>query len=190
MNPVRGRKTWALFYKPCILPNFQTLPLHFIPCHPSPTQHLPRYLRVTSFLFVSCRSLTSFPTLQSASSLGALSPRSTNPVTATSRPLFTPRLRPQCHSGHVPRLGPARATWQTPPPAAARLLAHRAPATGPAWTQRIPPGSGAYHLPCGIGHGKGPCSATVDLVSPKVVPVTPPVALIDNRSRRGPQGPA
>jgi hypothetical protein len=82
-----------------------------------------------------------------ASSLGALSPRSTNPVTATSRPLFTQRSLPQCHSGHVPGPGPARATWQTPPPAAARLLAHRAPATGPAWTQRIPPGSGAYHRP-------------------------------------------
>jgi hypothetical protein len=28
-------------------------------------------------------------------------------------------------------------------------------------------------LPFGIGHGKGPCSASADLVSPKVVPVTP-----------------
>ena len=30
---------------------------------------------------------------------------------------------------------------------AARLLAHRAPATGPALARRIPPGSGAYHRP-------------------------------------------
>ncbi len=190
------------------------------------------------------RSLARSP-LHSASSLGALSPRSTNPVTATSRPPFTLRSRPRCQSGHVPRPGPARATWQPPPPAAARLLAHPAPATGPAWTQHIPPGSGIYHrptplgdrsqqgatlgssrlgfpygflllrrdclpdrlpqrdrpgrnsspqdlepitvrLPSGIGHGKGPCSAQADLVFPKVVPVTPPVALTDNRSRRGP----
>ena len=43
-------------------------------------------------------------------------------------------------------------------------------------------------LPWGTGHGKGPCSAQADLVSPKVVPVTPPVALTDNRSRH-PVGP-
>ena len=54
-------QTWALLCKHCIFPNFETLPLHFIPRHPSPTQHLPRYLRVTSFLFVSCRSLISSP---------------------------------------------------------------------------------------------------------------------------------
>ena len=52
----------ALFYQTCIFPNFETLPLHFTPCHPLPTQHMPRYLRCTSFLsFVSCRSPTSSP---------------------------------------------------------------------------------------------------------------------------------
>ncbi len=30
-------------------------------------------------------------------------------------------------------------------------LAHPAPATGPAWTQRIPPGSGVYHRPTPFG---------------------------------------
>jgi len=63
-------QTWALLCKHCIFPNFETLPLHFIPRHPSPTQHLPRYLRVTSFLFVSCRSLTSSLHTPLSSSLG------------------------------------------------------------------------------------------------------------------------
>jgi hypothetical protein len=44
-------------------------------------------------------------------------------------------------------------------------------------------------LPWGTGHGKGPCLAQADLVSPKVVPVTPPVALTDNRSRARASGP-
>ena len=39
-----------------------------------------------------------------------------------------------------------------------------------------------------LGHGQGPCSAHADLVYPKVVPVTSPVALTDNRSRH-PWGP-
>ena len=38
-------QTRALLCKHCIFQNFETLPLHFIPRHPSPTQHLPRYLR-------------------------------------------------------------------------------------------------------------------------------------------------
>jgi hypothetical protein len=102
-------QTWALLCKHCIFPKFETLPLHFIPRHPSPTQHLPRYLRVTSFLFVSCRSLTSSLTPHSAPLLGPLFSRASNPVTATTRPRFTPRPRPQRHASHVPRLGPARA---------------------------------------------------------------------------------
>ncbi len=139
-------QTRALLCKHCIFPNFETLPLHFIPRHPSPTQHLPRYLRVTSFLFVSCRSLTSSLTRHSAPLLGSLFSRASNPVTAISRPLFTPRSRPQRHASHVPRLGPARATWQN-------LLLRGATASppcspmGPALARRIPPGSGAYHRP-------------------------------------------
>ncbi len=59
MDSLGDAKRGSLFYKPCTIPNFKTLPLHFISWHPSPTQHLPRYLRCTSFPFVSCRSLTS-----------------------------------------------------------------------------------------------------------------------------------
>ncbi len=147
-------------------------------------------MRVTSFLFVSCRSLTSFPTLHSASSLGTLSPRSSNPVTAASRPLFTPRPRPQRHASHVPRLGPARSTWQN-------LLLLRRDCLPNRLPQRDRPGRNAspqdleritVRLPSGIGHGKGPCPATAGLVYPKVFPVTSPAALTDNRSRH-PVGP-
>jgi hypothetical protein len=143
-------KRGSLLYKPCIIPNFETLPLHFIPWHPSPAQHLPRYLRCTSFPFVSCRSFTSsLTTPLGFFSWGTLSPVY-HPGHGDATTPFIPRSRSPCHPAHVPRPGPARATCRTPPPAAARLLAQPAPATGPAraWTpQRIPPGSGAYHRP-------------------------------------------
>ena len=83
-----------------------------------------------------------------------------------SRPLYTtvrasslPWSRPSARAG----------TGLPPPPAAARLLAHPAPATGPAWLQRIPPGSGAHtvRLPLGTGHGKGPCPARARIGFPK-----------------------
>ena len=168
MNPVRRRKTWARFCNPCIFPNFETLPLHFTPCHPQSTQHLPRYLRVTSFLFVSCRSLTSFPTLHSASSLGTLSPRASN----QSRRHHVPSL----HRGHglsatlVTSLGPGRhGSRDNTSSCAARLLAHRAPATGPALAQRIPPGSGACRRPLPIRERSRPGAmlGQADLVSSK-----------------------
>ena len=57
-----------------------------------------------ALVFLSCRvarSLAPSP-LHMASSLGALSPRSTNPVTATSRHRFTPLSRPR--RLHVPSL--------------------------------------------------------------------------------------
>ena len=121
--------------------------------------------------------------------MGSLFSRASNPVTATTRPRFTPRPRPQRHASHVPRLGPARATCQTSS-CAARLLAHRAPPWDRPWRDASPQDLEriTVRLPSGIGHGKGPCSATADLVYPKVVPVTPPVALTDNRSRH-PVGP-
>ena len=136
---------------------------------------------------MSCRSLTSSLTTPPglASSLGAHSPPGLPSRSRRRHVPFTPRSWPRRHSGHVPRPGPARATWQPPPPAAARLLAHPAPATGPAWTQRIPPGSGAItvRLPWGTGHGKGATPGSGRRGFPKVVPVTPPVALTDIRSR-------
>ena len=159
-------KRGSLLYKPCIIPNFETLPLHFIPWHPSPTQHLPRYLRCTSFPFVSCRSLTSSLTTPLCFfSWGTLSPVYQPCHGDITSPLYTavtatvPRQsRPSARAGtgHVAK----------PPPAEARLLAQPAPATGLAWTQRIPPGSGAYHRPTPF-HGKGPRSAQADLVSLK-----------------------
>ena len=118
---------------------------HVLPCTRCTGFQMPG-LRVTSFLFVSCRSLTSFPTLHSASSLGTLSPRASN----QSRRHHVPSL----HRGHglsatlVTSLGPGRhGSRDNTSSCAARLLAHRAPATGPALAQRIPPGSGAYHRP-------------------------------------------
>ena len=95
---------------------------------------------LVSFSCRVARSLVPSP-LHSASSLGTLSPRSTNlvtaaprppftprsnPVTATSRPRFTARSRPQRHFGHVPRLRPARVTCQHLLLCGV-LLAHRAP---------------------------------------------------------------
>ena len=41
-SPLGVTKRGSLFYKTCISPNFETLPLHFIPWHPSPTHHSPR----------------------------------------------------------------------------------------------------------------------------------------------------
>jgi hypothetical protein len=83
-------------------------------CKKSNTSALFDYIHFGSTYISTLRLDGVPPDLQwMASSLGALSPRSTIPVIATSRPLFTPRSRPQCHSGHVPRPGPARATWQT-----------------------------------------------------------------------------
>jgi hypothetical protein len=140
-------QTWALLCKHCIFPNFETLPLHFIPRHPSPTQHLPRYLRVTSFPFVSCRSLIS--------SLHT-------PLSSFSWDHSSPGLPTQSRRHHVPSLHRGHGHSATPitslgsgrhgsrgktSSCAARLLAHRAPSTGPALARRIPPGSGAYHRP-------------------------------------------
>jgi len=100
--------------------------------------------------------------------LGSLFSRASNPVTATTRPRFTPRPRPQRHASHVPRLGPARAMSRPSARAGtgyltslgsgrhglmSNLLLRGATASppcspmGPALARRIPPGSGAYHRP-------------------------------------------
>jgi hypothetical protein len=81
------------------------------------------------------------------------------PLYTTVRPSGLPWSRPSAHAG----------TGLPSPPAAARLFAHPAPATGPAWLQRIPPGPGAHtvRLPLGTGHGKGPCSARARIGFPK-----------------------
>ena len=83
--------------------------------------------------------------------------------------------RPSLHHGLglgptlVTSLGPRAGTGLPSPPAAARLLAHPAPATGPAWLQRIPPGPRTHtvRLPRGTGHGKGPCPAQARIGFPK-----------------------
>jgi hypothetical protein len=87
--------------------------------------------------------------------------------------------RPSLHHGLglgptlVTSLGPRAGTGLPSPPAAARLLAHPAPATGPAWLQRIPPGPRVHtvRLPRGTGHGKGPCPAQARIGFP-----SPPAA--------------
>ena len=216
-------KLGSLLHKPCTSPKFETLPSHFIPWHPLPTQHSLRYLRCSSFL--SCRVACSpapHTTPFGLLLLGHTLPRSTIPVTATSRPLhtavmataplwsrpsaqagtgpaglpswsrrrhvpFTPRSWPRHHPGHVPRPGPARV----------HLLLPRRDCLPTRLPQRDRPGRNAspqdpepitVRLPWGTGHGKGPCSAQADLVSPKVVPVTPPAAQTDNRSRHSGSG--
>ena len=142
---------------------------------------------------MSCRLLTSVaPHTTRASSLGEHPPRSSDPVTATPRPPLhrghgmaptSPRpsaradkgSRPSLHHGLglgptlVTSLGPRAGTGLPSPPAAARLLAHPAPATGPAWLQRIPPGPRIHtvRLPRGTGHGKGPCPAQARIGFPK-----------------------
>ena len=190
VNWFRRHKLGSLLHKPCISPNFETLPPHFIPWHPSSTQHLPRYLRCISFL--SCRVARSLalPSLHLASSLGAHSPLVYHPGHGdVTSPL---------HHGHghgatlVTSLGPGRHGSL-----GNHLLLPRRDCLPTLLPQRDRPGRNAspqdlepitVRLPSGISHGKGPCSAQADLVSPKVVPVTPPVALTDNRSRH-PVGP-
>jgi hypothetical protein len=187
--------------------SFETLPSHSIPWHPLPTQQSPRYLRCPSFL--SCRVACSpAPHTTPFGLLGHTLPRSTIPVTATSRPLYTavmataPLLsRPSAragtghaplHHGHghdatlVTSLGPGRHGSL-----GNHLVLPRRDCLPTRLPQRDRPGRNVslqepitVRLPWGTGHGKGPCSAQADLVSPKVVPVTPPVALTDTRSRR------
>jgi hypothetical protein len=82
---------------------------------------------------------------------------------------------------------PAQARIGFPsPPAAARLLAHPSPATGPAWLQRIPPGPRIHtvRLPRGTGHGKGPCPAQARIGFPKSSWSRPQRASTVHRSRQ------
>ncbi len=133
---------------------------------------------------MSCRLLTSSPHHSIwASSLGAHSPPGLPSRSRRRHVPFTPRSWPRRHSGHVPRPGPARV----------HVLLPRRDCLPTQLPQRDRPGSNAspqnlepitVRLPWGTGHGQEQCSAQADLVSPKVVPVTPPVALTDNRSRR------
>jgi hypothetical protein len=147
--------------------NFETLPPHFIPLHPSPTQPSPRYLRCTSFSFVPCRLLTSTPHHSTwLLLLGNTLPRSTIPVTATSRP---PLHRVHGHGATlVTSLGPGRHG-----PRGNHLLLPRRDCLPTRLRQRDRPGRNAspqdlepitVRLPWGTGHGKGPCSAQADLV--------------------------
>jgi hypothetical protein len=185
VDSLRRLKTWALFYQTCISPKFETLPLYFIPCHPLPTQHLPRYLRCTSFLLVSCRSLTSFPHSTWLLLLGHL----LSGLPTQSRRHHVPSLH-RCH-GHSATLVTSLGSGRHGPHGKHLLLPRRdCLPTGRSYRDRL--GCNAspqdleritVRLPSGIGHGKGPGSATADLVYPKVVPVTPPVALTVNRSR-------
>ena len=100
--------------------------------------------------------------------------------------------RPSLHHGLglgptlVTSLGPRAGTGLPSPPAAARLLAHPAPATGPAWLQRIPPGPRVHtvRLPRGTGHGKGPCPAQARIGFPKSSWSRPPKASTVYRSRQ------
>ncbi len=134
-----------------------------------------------------CRLLTSSPHHSTwASSLGAHTP----PVYHPGHGDVTSPL----HHGHghgatlVTSLGPGRHGSR-----GNHLLLPRRdclPTRLPQWDR---PGRNAspqdlepitVRLPWGTGHGKGPCSAQADLVYPKVVPVMPPVALTDTRSRR------
>jgi len=161
-----------------------------------------------ALVFLSCRvarSLAPSP-LHMASSLGALSPRSTNPVTATSRHRFTPLSRPRrlhvpsLHRGqtrsrrhHAPALhrGHGLSATSVTSLGSGRhgsrvkhlllcgvLLAHRAPHSGPALAQRIPQDLErvAVRLPDGIGLGQGPCSAQSDLVPSKTSASRPSAA--------------
>ena len=141
---------------------------HFLAPFTHPTSAA--LLSGTSFPFVSftsSRSLAPSP-LHSASPLGALSPRSTIPVTATPRPPL--------HRGHGHRatpltsLGPGRHG-----PRVKHLLLPRRDCLPNRLPPRDRPGRNAspqdlesitVRLPSGIGHGKGPCSAQADLVSP------------------------
>ena len=173
--------------------------------------HPPIICRAKSAALVSfscrvARSLVPSP-LHSASSLGTLSPRSTNlvtaaprplftprsnPVTATSRPRFAQRSRPQRHFGHVPRLRPARVTCQHLLLCGV-LLAHRAPRPGPALVQRIPQDLErvAVRLPDGNGLGQGPCSAQSDLVPSKTSASRPSAAsTITGHGTQRPESPA
>ncbi len=188
MNSLEDTNLGRCSTSPAQAQSFETLPSHFIPWHPLPTQHSPRYLRCSSFL--SCRvACSSAPhtTPFGFFSWGTHSPGLPSRSRRRHVPLYTTFMA-TAPLWSRPSAGPARVTWQPPPPAAARLLAHPAPATGPAWPQRIPQDLEpiTVRLPWGTGHGKGPCS-------PKVVPVTPPAALTDTRSRYrapGPRGPA
>ncbi len=90
--------------------SFETLPFHFIPWHPLPTQQSLRYLRCSSFL--SCRVACSPAPITTP--LGFFSwgtPPPCLPSRSRRRHVpFTPRSWPRHHSGHVPRPGPA---WVT-----------------------------------------------------------------------------
>jgi hypothetical protein len=163
---------------------------------------------------VSCRLLTSAtPHTTRASSLGEHPPPPSGPPTRSRRrhvPLLAPRSRPWRLPLHVPRpgptkgsrpslhhglglgptlvtsLGPRAGTGLPSPPAAARLLAHPSPATGPAWLQRIPPGPRIHtvRLPRGTGHGKGPCPAQARIGFPKSSWSRPQRASTVHRSRQ------
>ncbi len=161
-------RIWVAAPQHCINPKFRNPATSFHSLAPFNPPNI-RRANCAATSFLSCRvacSRAPHTTPPRLLLLGHTLPRSSDPVTATSRPplhrghghgasLTTSPgpgrqgSRPPLHHGQglkptlVTSLGPGR-HGLSPPPAAARLLAHPAPATGPAWLQRIPPGSGAY----------------------------------------------
>jgi len=147
---------------------------------------------------VSCRSLTSSLTTPLGSSLGTLSPRSTNLVTAAPRPplhrgptrsrrhhaplaqaVTAPaplRSRPsaQAGTGHVPTPPPVRRTASPP-----------GPVNGTGLGATHPPGPGACRRPAPRRERSRPGAmlGPVRLGSLKDVRVTPQCGVDDNRSR-------
>ena len=147
-------------------------PCHFISF--LGTLHPPNICRANcaALVFFSCRVARSLApsSLHSASSLGAHSPPG---LPSRSRRRHVPPL----HRGHghdatlVTSLGPGR-----PGPRGNHLLLLRRDCLPNRLPPRDRPGRNAspqdlesitVRLPSGIGHGKGPCSATADLVSLK-----------------------
>ena len=117
----------------------------------------------------------------------------TSPLYTTVTASAPRQSRPSARAGtgYVTSLGSGRHGLRVKTSScAARLLAHRAPPWDRPWRDASPQDLEriTVRLPSGIGHGQGPCSAHADLVYPKVVPVTSPAALTDNRSRH-PVGP-
>jgi hypothetical protein len=119
----------------------------------------------------------------------SVSPSDSLPGSVTARGQARQQLT--WFTGYVTSLGSGRHGLRVKTSScAARLLAHRAPPWDRPWRDASPQDLEriTVRLPSGIGHGQGPCSAHADLVYPKVVPVTSPAALTDNRSRH-PVGP-
>ena len=218
-NRARARqktRVWLLLHSTVQARHFEALPPHFIHWHPLPTQHSPRQLRRISFFSCRVARPLASSSLHSASSLGEHTPGLPTRSRRRHVPLYTavtamaptsPRpsaranegSRPSLHHGLglgptlVTSLGPRAGTGLPSPPAAARLLAHPAPATGPAWLQRIPPGPRVHtvRLPRGTGHGKGPCPAQARIGFPKSSWSRPPKGVDRLPVTAGrPQGPA